>query len=45
MLKYQAKDDLNNKEAVMYSVAPGDNIEKEKGGFVIPSAEIDKTTK
>ena len=43
--KYQARDDLDDKEAPKDSVAPSDNIEKAKVYCVAPSAEIDKTTK
>ena len=30
VLKYQAREDLDDKEALEYSVAPSDNIEKIK---------------
>ena len=45
MLKYQAREDLDDKEAPRDSVAPIDKIEKSKEGFVAPSADIEKKTK
>ena len=45
MLKYQSREDLDDKEAHKYSVAPSYKIEKSRKVFLAPSAEIDKTTK
>ena len=45
MIKYQATDDLDDKEAPKDLVGPSDKIEKSKEDFVAPSAKIDKTTK
>ena len=45
MLKYQAREDLDDKEAHKDSVAPSDNIEKPKEYVLAPSAELEKTTK
>ena len=43
MPKYQAREDLKNKEAPKDSLVQSDNIEKTKEDFLAPSAEIDKT--
>ena len=45
MLKYQAREDFHDKEALKDSVSPSDNIEKENEDLVSPSAEIDKISK
>ena len=45
MLKYQSRDDLGDKEALKYSIAKSDHIEKAKEDFVAPNSEIDKTTR
>ena len=42
VLKYKAREDLNDKEAPKDSIAPSDNIEKAKEYSVTPSAEIEK---
>ena len=45
MIKYQAREDLDDKEAPKYSGSPCDDTEKSKEDFVAPSAEIYKRTK
>ena len=45
LLKYQARENLDDKEAPKDSVAPSNNIEEAKEDFVEPSAEIYKTNK
>ena len=45
VLKYQAREDLDDKEALKDSVALSYNIEKARENFVAPSAKIEKTTK
>ena len=42
MLKYQARTNLDDKEAHNDLVAPSDNIEKPKEDFVAPGAEMEK---
>ena len=44
-LKYQVRDNLDDKQSLKDSVALSDHIEKSKEDFVVPSAEIDKTIK
>ena len=45
VLKYLARQDLDDKEALKDSEAPSDTIEKSKQDFVAPSSEIYKAIK
>ena len=45
VIKYESREDLDDKEVPKDSVAPSDNIEKAKEDFVAPNSEIDKTTR
>ena len=45
VVKYQAREDSDDKEALKDSVPPSGSIEKMNEDFVAPRADIDKTTK